>query len=367
LNKPAPSVRRSAFGVRLEYDPNPPSRRVALVFALAIVAAFLAASLIFWAYGVSPVNAYKTLLVDTMGNRVGLAEVLRRAIPLILIGAGLTLALRGQFFNIGAEGQMAIGAAAAAGVALFVPLPAPLTLPVMFLAGFLAGGLYALIAAWLKARLGVNEILTTLMLNYIAVYLVLYLVQGPWRGKSLFGFAFTDTFPPQAQLATLPGTLVHWPTLILGVVLAGLFQVLLTRTTLGYAVRVVGENPKAAQYAGINIARVVLLVALCSGGAAGLAGVGEVASIHKKLLDPSQITLGYGFTALIVAYLSRGNPVLSIFTAFLMAVIFAGGDGMKLAYQMPFRVVDVFSGLILLFIIASEPLANYQLKRRTDG
>ncbi|GEM86720.1 ABC transporter permease [Meiothermus granaticius] len=367
MNKPAFRSGRSVFGLRLEYDPSPPARRVGLVLALAIVAAFLAASLIFWAYGVSPVEVYKTLLGDTLGSRVGLAEVLRRAIPLILIGTGLTLALRGQFFNIGAEGQMAMGATAAAGVALFVPLPPPLTLPVMFLAGFMAGGAYALIAAWLKARLGVNEILTTLMLNYIAVYGVLYLVQGPWRGKSLFGFAFTDTFPPQAQLPTLPGTLVHWPTLILGVVLAVLLQVLLTRTTLGYAVRVVGENPKAAQYAGIPIARVVLLVALCSGGAAGLAGVGEVASIHKKLLDPSQITLGYGFTALIVAYLSRGNPILSVLTALLMAVIFAGGDGMKIAFQMPFRVVDVFSGLILLFIIASEPLVNYRLRRKPHG
>lgn len=350
-------------GLRLEYDPNPPRSRVALVFTLAIFAALLAASLIFWAYGVSPLRAYATIFEGTLADPNGWATVLRRAIPLLLIGVGLTLAFRGQFFNIGAEGQMAMGAMAGAGVALFVPLPAPLTLPAMFLAGFVLGGLYALIAAYLKARVGVNEILTTLMLNYIAYYIVIYLVTGPWRGKSLFGFAFTDSFPPQAVLPMIPGTLVHWPTLILGVVLAVLLQLLLSRTTLGYEIRVVGENPKAAQYAGINIGRTVLLVALLSGGLAGLAGVGEVASIHKKLLDPSNITLGMGFTAIIVAYLTRGNPILAIFTAFLMAVIFAGGDEMKISLQMPFRVVDVFSGLMLLFLIASEPLANYRLRR----
>lgn len=349
--------------MRFEYDPNPPRSRVALVFFLAIVVALLAASLVFWAYGLNPITAYGQMLGGTLGNSNGWAEVLRRAIPLILVGAGLTLAFRAQFFNIGAEGQIAMGATAGAGVALFVPVPGPLMLPAMFLAGFIFGGLFALIAAWLKARLSVNEILTTLMLNYIAVYIVLYLVQGPWRGKSLYGFAFTDTFPRAGQLPTIPGTLVHWPTLIVGIIAAILLQLLLTRTTLGYEVRVVGENPTAAQYAGINIPKAVLLVAMVSGGLAGMAGVGEVASIHKKLLDPANITLGYGFTAIIVAYLARGNPILTIFTALLMAVIFAGGDVMKIAFQMPFRVVDVFSGLMLLFLIASEPLAYYRLRR----
>ncbi len=348
--------------MRLEYLPNPSPWRQAAAVALAILAALGVAGLVFWAYGVPPLTAYATLLRGTLADPNGWAEVLRRAIPLILVGAGLSLAFRAQFYNIGAEGQIAIGATAAAGVALFWPIEAPWMLPTMFLAGFLAGAAYALVAALLRAGLGVNEILTTLMLNYIAYYLVQYLVQGPWRGRSLFGFAFTDPFPPQAVLPTLPGTLVHWPTLVLGVVLAFFLQFLLFRTTLGFRLRVVGANPQAARYVGIPVGPTLLVAALITGGLAGLAGVGEVASIHKKLLDSSNITLGYGFSAIIVAYLARGQPAWAILTAFLMAVLFAGGDVLKVAFQMPFRVVDVFSGLFLLFLIASDFFAQHRVR-----
>lgn len=350
--------------MRLEYLPNPSPWRQGFVVGLAISAALAVAGLVFWAYGVTPITAYATLLRGTLADPNGWAEVLRRAIPLILVGAGLSLAFRAQFFNIGAEGQIAIGATAAAGVALFWPLEAPWMLPIMFLAGFLAGAAFALLAAYLRAHLGVNEILTTLMLNYIAYYIVQYLVQGPWRGKSLFGFAFTDPFPPQAVLPTLPGTLVHWPTLLLGLGLALLLQLILSRTTLGFRLRVVGANPQAARYVGIPIRATLLLAALISGGLAGLAGVGEVASIHKKLLDSSDITLGYGFSAIIVAYLARGQPAWSILSAFLMAILFAGGDVLKVAFQMPFRVVDVFSGLFLLFLIASDFFAQHRIRWR---
>ncbi len=348
--------------VRLEFDPNPPGNRIWLVMGLAVLAAIALSSLIFWSYGVPPVTAYLTLFKGTLANPAGIAESFRRAIPLLLIGAGLSLAFRSQFFNIGAEGQLLLGASAATGVALFIPLPAELKLVTMFLAGFLAGGAYALIAALLKSRLGVNEILSTLMLNYIAVYIVQFLVNGPWKGRSLMGFAYTEQFPAAATLPVIGGTLIHWPTLLLGVLLALFLQLILNRSTIGYELRVVGENLEAARYAGINIGRTVLMVAMLSGGLAGLAGVGEAAGIHKRLLDPAQISLGYGFTAIIVAWLARGNPALTIFTALLMGLIFAGGDVMKLNLQMPFRVVDVFSGLLLMFLIGSEPLARYRLK-----
>jgi len=362
LNKPPTGLRRWVF----EPDPNPPASRLWLVSLLAILAAFLASGLIFWAYGVSPLTAYITVIQGTLFDSTGLAEVLRRFIPLVLIGSGLTLAFRAQFFNIGAEGQLLMGAVAAAGIALFVPLPAALVLPAMFVVGFLAGGAYALVAAILKARLGVNEILTTLMFNYVASYLVIYLINGPWQGKTVRGFAYTDPFPPAAVLPTLPGTLVHWPTLILGLIVTVLLQLLLSRSVLGYELRVAGANPTAARYAGISATKVVWLVALCSGGAAGLAGVGEVAGIHQKLLDPSQISLGYGFTAVIVAYLARGNPILTIPTALLMAILFAGGDVMKVSLQMPFRVIDALSGLLLLFLIGSERLVEYRLRRKEN-
>ena len=328
----------------------------------ALVVALVIAGGVFALYGVSPLEAYGSMFSGTLLSAQGRAEVLRRAAPLLLTGAGLTLAFRAQFFNIGAEGQILLGAVFAGGVALFVPVPAPLMVPAIFVAGFVGGALWALLAAWLRSRLRVNEILSTLMLNYVATSLVVYLISGPWKGQNVRGFIYTDDFPASAQLATLPGTQVGIATLVLGVLLAAGLQLLLSRSTRGFELRVVGENPGAARYAGISAWRVTLLVALLTGGMAGLAGVGEVAGIQHKLLEPSQISLGYGFTAIIVAWLARGNPLLCIVTALLMGVILAGGDVLKIDLNMPYRITDVFSGIILFTLIASEVFVRYRLK-----
>jgi ABC-type uncharacterized transport system permease subunit len=348
--------------IRFIQLPSPGRFRSLWVSLGAILVSLLIAALVFLAYGVSPLEAYGAMFSGTLLDPQGRAEVLRRAAPLLLTGAGLTLAFRAQFFNIGAEGQILLGAVFAGGVALFVAVPAPLMVPAVFLAGFVGGGLWALIAAWLRTRLRVNEILSTLMLNYVAASLVIYLIAGPWKGKNVRGFIYTDDFPASAQLATFPGTQVGVATLILGVVAAVLLQLLLSRSTRGFELRVVGENPGAARYAGISTTRVMVLVALITGGMAGLAGAGEVAGIQHKLLEPSQISLGYGFTAIIVAWLARGNPVLCIVTALLMGVILAGGDVLKINLNMPFRITDVFSGIILMTLIASEIFVQHRLK-----
>lgn len=348
--------------IRLVPEPNPSRYRALWVTLGAVGVAFVIAGVVFSAYGVSPLEAYRAMLKGTLFDPKGLQEVFRRTIPLLLIGVGLTLAFRTQFFNIGAEGQLLLGAVFAAGVALFVPLPPFLTLPMMFVAGAVGGALWCLIAAWLKSRLGVNEILTTLMLNYAAQYVVIYLINGPWKGKDARGYIYSDQFAAQAQIPVIPGTNVHWPTLLLGIFLAVALQFLLERTTLGYAMRVVGENPGAARYAGISIPRIMLLIALITGGAAGLAGVGEIAGIHHRLIEPLQLSSGYGFTAVIVAWLARGNPALVLLTAPLMGIILAGGDLLKVSLNMPFRVVDVFSGVMLLCLIASEVFVRNRVR-----
>ncbi len=346
----------------IEKDLVAPPIRVLLVSAAALALAFLTAALVFWAYGVDPVLAYRTIFVETLLSSGGFAEGVRRAIPLLLAGVGLVLAFRAQFWNIGAEGQLLLGAVAAAGVALFAPLPAALLLPAMFLAGFVAGGLWAVLPALLKLRLGVNDVLTTLMLNYVAVYLVEWLIHGPWRGRTAFGFAYSDRFPEPAMLPLIPGTYVHWPTLLLALAGALAAWFVLTHTTWGYPVRVTGDNPEAARYAHMPVFRVVFAVALASGGFAGLAGVGEVAGVHGRLLEAYQISLGYGYTAIIVAWLARGNPLGAMLTALFMGLIFASGDVMKISLQMPFRVTDVFNGLILFFLISSERLLYYRVR-----
>lgn len=357
--------------LRVEVRPEPPGSWVLAVSLVAIAAALAVTGLIFWAYGLNPISAYLTIARDTLGDRRALPEIVRPAIPLLLTGAGLVLAFRAQFYNIGAEGQLLLGAVAATGVALFTSVPAPWVLPVMFLAGFAGGALWGLLPAVLKLSLRVNEVISTLMMNYIALYLVSWLVTGPWKGPSVRGFAYTDTFPDAAQLAVLPGTRIHWGTLLIGVALAAGLTLLLRRTRLGFEIRVQGQNPDAARYAGISPFRTTLAVMLLSGGAAGLAGVGEVAGIHHKLLDPNQVSLGFGYAAIIVAWLARGSPLAAIVTAMFLGLIYSSGDVMKVSLQMPFQVTGVFNGLILFFLIGSERLLYYRLRwmpaRRLPG
>ncbi|WP_038042669.1 ABC transporter permease [Thermus tengchongensis] len=345
--------------MRWELDPSPSPWKVFLAYSLFVVLAFLLLGLLFLLYGVSPLKAYG-LFLSPLGDSLGLAEVGRRTIPLLLIGAGLALAFRVGFFNIGAEGQLLMGAVGGAYVALFLP-PGPWTLPLMFVLGGGLGAVWGGFAAWLRVRFGANEILTTLMQNYLVYYLVVYLVAGPWKGQTVFGFLYTDRFPPEAQLPRLGDTLVHWPTLLLGIAAALGLQLLLFRTPLGFEWRILGENPEAARYLGLKGGRLILLAALLSGFLAGLAGVGEVAGIHLRLLEPAQISLGYGFTAILVAWLARGRPLLVLLTAPLLGLILAGGDALKLSLSMPFRVVDVVAGLLLLALIGAEAASRHRL------
>lgn len=346
----------------LEPDPAPPPARVLGVSLLALAGAVAAAGVVFAAYGADPLYAYAVIVRGTFAGLREISEVVRRTIPLLLCGVGLALAFRAQFWNIGAEGQLLAGAVGATAVALFVPLPGPWVLVAMFAAGFATGALWGLLPTLLRLRLSVNEVLTTLMMNYIALYAVAWLIHGPWKGATQFGFAYTDTFPEAARLPLLAGTRVHWPTLAVGLALAAALAFLLARTRLGFEVRVLGQNPVAGRYAGIDPARTLLAVMVLSAGAAGLAGVGEVAGVHHKLLDPGQVSLGYGYAAIVVAWLARGSPLAAVLTATLLGAIFTSGDVLKVALQMPFRVTDVFNGLILFFLIGSERLLAVRIR-----
>ncbi len=346
----------------IERRPDPSGIVVVVVSLLAIILAFLVVGLLVWGYGVPPGQFYAAILHGHVSGLRGFAEIGRQTIPLLLTGLGLVIAFRAQFWNIGAEGQLLAGAAGAAGVALFTPVPGPLLLPAMFIAGALAGALWGMLPTLLKVRLGVNEVITTLMMNYVAINIIEWLIHGPWKGKSMRGFAYTDTFADSAWLPLLPQTRLHWPTALLGLVIAIVLALLLYRMRLGYEIRVLGESPEAARYAGISPLRTTVAVMLISAGAAGLAGVGEVAGIHHRLLAPTQISLGYGYTAIIVAWLARGNPLAAILTAMLIGFIFASGDVAKVALRIPVQVVGVMNGLLLFFLIGSERLLYYRIR-----
>lgn len=342
---------------------SPSTVRAAGVTLAAVAAGLVASGVVFAVYGIDPVEAYAALLRETLGDGRGFAEVVRKSLPLLLIAAGLVFAFRARFVNIGAEGQLLAGAAAASGVALFGDIPPPYTIGAMFLAGFVAGALWAALPALLKVKLGVNEVITTLMLNFVAIYGIEWLINGPWKGRTVMGFAYSDPFPTWARLPVIAGTRIHWPTLALGILAAVLLHVVLSHTRLGFEVRVLGNNPEAAEYAGINALRVTLWAALIAGGLAGLAGVGEVAGTHFRLRSPAQISPGFGYTAILAAQLARGQPLASIVSALFLGLIFAAGDVARVLLRMPTQLPEMISGMILLAVVSAEFFIRHRLRR----
>ncbi|MBN1837561.1 MAG: ABC transporter permease [Spirochaetales bacterium] len=336
----------------------------ALVLACSLVAGLLAVGLLFLARGVNPFYALWKIFGGSFLNLYGLTETITKAIPLILIGAGLTLAFRAKFWNIGAESQLLMGAICATWVGLNLSdrLPAPAVLPLMFAAGFVGGALWGVIPAVLKVRFGVNEVISTLMLNYVAAEFLTLLITGPWKGATQQGFPYTDDLPAAATLPLLGASRIHYPTLAIALLAAGLLFLLVYSTRFGYELRVVGENPEAARYAGIDFLRTTVLLMVVSGGLAGLAGVGEVAGIHHHLSYPAAISAGYGFTAIIVAWLAKLNPLASILSAFFFAGILVGGDAIQISLGLPAATVNVFNGVLLFFLIMGDYFLGNRLR-----
>ena len=346
-----------------------------LTVLLSLLAGFIAVSIIFVVKGVNPFYALYRIFSGSFGSFYGFKETITKAIPLITIGTGLVLAFKGKFWNIGAEGQLLMGATFATWIALNVAgkVPGYVAIPLMFLAGFLGGGLLGVVPAILKAKFGTNEVISTLMLNYVAAEIVQLLVVGPWKGETQFGFPYTDDFPDSAVLGLLPGSRIHTVTLVLSAAAAFVLFFVIYRTRFGYELRVIGDNPDAARYAGISFFRTLVITMVISGGIAGIAGVGEVAGIHHHLSYPYTISAGYGFTAIIVAWLSRLNPLLVVVSGIFFAGIEVGGDAIQISLSLPAATVEVFNGVILFFLIMGEYFINNRLvirivrRSRTTG
>ena len=334
-----------------------------IIIIISIFLSLFISSLIFSLRGINPFFALYKIIFSSFGSLYGIKETITKAIPLMLCGIGLSIAFKGKFWNIGAEGQLLIGAVLATWIGLFIGknLPSIILIPLMFLAGFVGGGLVALIPALLKVRFNTNEVISTLMLNYIIEQYVQYLVYGPWKGKTQYGFPYTDNLPPNALLPIIKGSRIHYPTLIIAIILSILIFFLLFRTKLGYEIRVIGENPLSAKYAGIDYIKVILIMMFLSGGIAALAGVGEIAGIHKHLTYPSQISSGYGFTAIIVAWLAQLNPLLVIVTSLFFGGILVGGDVIQTSFGFPFATINIFNGLMLVFISMGYFLIEYKI------
>ena len=349
--------------MRLKLEARPePSRLMGylsplLAAALTIVAGFI----LFTALGKNPVQAFYTFFIHPIRDLNGVAELLLKASPLMLIGVGLACGYRANVWNIGAEGQLILGAICAGGVALaFHGSETRLVLVLMFFAGAAGGMLWAAIPALLRTRFNTNEILVSLMLVYVANLLLSYLVHEPWRDPEGFNFPQSKQFSEGALYPMLvEGTRLNLGFLVaLGAVAIG--YVFLNRSFLGFQLRVAGLAPDAARYAGFNANRMVWLGMLIGGACAGIAGMGEVAGPIGQLL-PS-VSPGYGFAAIIVAFVGRLHPVGILLASLLMSLLYLGGEAAQMGLALPSAMTGLFQGLLLFFLLGSDVFINYRVR-----
>ena len=328
---------------------------------LAVALTIVVSGAMFLAMGKPPVTAVYTFLVAPLVQTGGLSALAVKAAPLIMMGAGLALCYRASVWNIGCEGQFTVGAICAGGVALALPgLPAPILYPTVIVAGVIGGAATAALTAWLRTSLNVNEILSSLMATYVAQYILIWLVTGPWKDPQGFGFPQTAMFPDAAATPILiDGTGVHLGCLIAPLAAVAVWA-LMARSTLGFQLRVVGEAPRAARFAGFSEKRLIWVAMLVSGGLAGLAGMFEVTGPIGQLT--TDISPGYGFTAVIVAFLGRLHPIGAIFAGLLLALSYLGGDAAQIDLGLPNAVTGIFQGVLLFLLLACDILINFRVR-----
>ena len=327
----------------------------------AIILTFVSGIIMFTILGVDPLQAIITFFISPLNSADGFAELFVKATPLVLIAVGLSFGFRANIWNIGAEGQLAIGALAGGGIGLlFFDVDSLFLLPAMLVVGVLGGMFWAAIPALLKTKFGTNEILTSLMLTYVGLLVLSYLIHGPWKDPDGQNFPESRLFHDAAIIPIiLDETRLHfgWIIALFGVAIA---WVVMARHMIGFQVRVIGLAPRAARFAGFKEKNIIWLTLLISGGAAGLAGTIEVSGPVGQIIPV--ISPGYGFTAIIVAFLGRLHPVGCLFAGLLMALTYLGGDNAQIEMNLPNAVTGVFQGMLLFFLLASDVLVRYRLR-----
>lgn len=337
------------------------SRKAIFLVPLAsFLISLLLTAMLLAIFNANPFITFAAMFKGAFGSWSNFTETLVKAIPLMLTGLGVLIAFRLKFWNIGAEGQLAFGGIAATWVALFWSpfLPSWMVLPAAIMIGMLAGAFWAGIPALLKVRLKVDEVLTTLMLNYVAILFAEHLYYGPWRDPKGFGFPGTPPFPEFAWLPRIAGR-AHLG-LIFALVLAVLIWFMFKRTRWGFELEVIGNNPSTAQTQGIKIAANIFMALLLAGALSGLAGVCEVTGISRRLQQG--LTIGYGYTAIIVAWLAQLNPIATIFVAVLIAALLVGGDQVQMMMKLPAAMGLVLQGMLLFPMLAGSLFTEYKLR-----
>lgn len=346
--------------MRLEPIANPSAARQLGLPALALVATLGVAMLLALIAGANPLAVLGQIATGALGSKLAVLETLNRATPLIFTGLAVAVAFRAKLWNIGAEAQLYAGAIMAV-VLGTGGLGSPWVLPLSALAAMLAGAALLLGPVLLKTRLGVDEVVTTLLLNFIMILFVSYLLEGPMKDPMGMGWPKSTPLIPEARLPRLvEGLRLHWG-FALAILAAIIVWVIQTRTTLGFEIRAVGQNPEAARFAGMPVNGVLVKTALLSGGLAALAGWSEVAGLKGHL--SSDLSPGFGYTGIIVAMLALLHPLGVVVTAIFVAGIFVGSDAMSRAAGVPTYIADMLMATALLFMVLAILLSKVRVVR----
>ena len=349
--------------MRIRFEKRPELSRTMLVLSpvAAVVLTMIVGAIIFWAIGYDGPRAVEEIFFTPVIASYKWPDVATKAAPLILIALGLILGNRAKIWNIGAEGQYLVGALGGAGVAMLTQdYTGWWIVPLMVLAGVVAGAAWAAPVAYLRNKFGVNEILSSLMLVYVALQLLNYLVTGPWKDPHGQNFPQTAPFTPAQHLPPHPFGLPFPPGLYVAFVLALVFWVVTARSEYGLGVRIVGDAPKAARYAGYRQSMAVWSTLLISGAMSGLAGVIE------SMTQAGQLNLGfpsgYGFTAIIVSFLGRLHPIGIVLAGLVLAVCYVGGQVAQTVVHVPSATAGIFQAMMLFFILASDMLVRRRIR-----
>ena len=355
------------MAISFEQRVSPSALWQVLSVVLALFGSVIVSAVLLTSTGADLGVAFGAMIDGAFGGMRATAKTLAKATPLILTGIAVAVAFRAKIWNIGAEGQLFAGAMTSYWAYTVIgPAPGVFLIPILFMAGFIGGGLYGGIAGYLKAKFSVNEVLTTVMLNYVIRFVLSYmLVAGPWRDPASF---YQQT--PRIDKGVWLPDLFEISKLHLGfavaVILAIAVYVMLTRSSFGYEIRAVGFNPRAAKFKGINIGRTTVMVMIISGGLAGLAGVTEVFGVAHRLKP--DISLGFGFTGIIIAVLALLNPLTVVPLAIIFGAFTNGGIKMQIATGVPSAIASAIEAIILLFFLTAAALTRFKVVWRSkDG
>jgi general nucleoside transport system permease protein len=362
------AINKKRGSLRIRVEPRlsePPGWYPILVSLIAILVALILGGVLISFAGGDPIRSYQHIAKASFGDIGVLSDTMVKATPIILTALACSVAFRMKLWNIGAEGQFIMGAFGASAIVLAPVLPAETSrwifIPVMMLAGMAAGAVWGFIPGYLKAKFNVNEIISTLMLNYVAVAWVNFWIFGVWTEG---GFQMSPKFPNSAWLSRLLDYAKEFPILrgltthsglIIGIVAAMILWFIIFRSRWGYEIRLIGDNPHAAQYAGINIEKNVIWVMMLSGALAGLGGMSEVSGVVHRL-QTAPLAAGYGFTGIIVAWLAKLNPLVIILASILFGALILAGREIQ-----PSGIPKMIQGIILVCLIASDFFLRYRI------